>query len=74
MSDDFKIEKGVPIPGSRAKYPFVEMEIGDSFFVEVGEDQRRITSQRISGSSQNYGEKKFSVRTVKGGLRIWRVK
>jgi hypothetical protein len=29
---DFKIEKNVPMPKGRAKYPWNEMEIGDSFF------------------------------------------
>jgi hypothetical protein len=28
-----ELEKGVPLPVARQKYPYKEMEVGDSFFV-----------------------------------------
>jgi len=41
---NFKIEKGVSLPDKKRpkvfKYPFKEMEVGDSFL--VGSDQRRL--------------------------------
>ena len=39
MATAFKVERGVPLPepkggpGAPAKYPFGDMEVGDSFFV-----------------------------------------
>jgi hypothetical protein len=35
----FKIEKGIPLPES--KYPFAEMEVGDSFFVPCESKEAR---------------------------------
>ena len=70
----FVVEKGVPlIPGKtesgRGKYPFNKMEVGDSFL---------FTGKRSSiGSAACYAAMKFSskysIRTVKGGFRVWRV-
>ena len=67
----FQIEKGVPIPGagrSAAKYPLAEMEVGDSFFTDVERD-RIYTAVSYFGYRNN---KKFSVRKVDGGFRVWR--
>ena len=69
----YTIEKGIPIPQRKidAKYPFREMQVGDSFFT--------------SGTPASYFSlhirllrpKKFSCRTVVEngvkGLRIWRI-
>lgn len=69
-----KIEKGIPMPevqaGSKPKYPFLEMEIGDSFFVE-GAPQSLLTSA-ASNHAKRYGGR-FSVRKQYGGVRVWRV-
>lgn len=86
----FKIEKGVPLakktvqprgfaPG---KYPFEDMEVGDSFFYPAtdGDSARK----RMAASTLNYGKRrakwfpgeaprKYSIRSVEGGLRVWRV-
>lgn len=74
------VDKNVPIPpvqrpgvGRPAKYPFRQMEIGDSFFVE--------RSTRFMARAVFYWEKKcggkFSARTViengVKGCRVWRV-
>lgn len=70
------IETNVPMPkangkGRPAKYPFGEMDIGDSVFIE---------GQAVGGSAYlsamqhaRLHSKKFTGRTVEGGLRIWRV-
>ena len=62
----YKIEKNIPQPHPRVKYPFVDMDVGDSFaFTETY--KRRITS-----SAYYYGARnniKFSIR----GLRVWRI-
>ena len=70
------IETNVPVPtesgrGRRAIYPFGDMNVGDSVFIE---------GQAVGGSAYaaacQHGRlhgKKFTGRTVDGGLRIWRV-
>lgn len=69
-----KIDKGVPIPAARwstgkRKYPFPDMEIGDSFFTE--------SSQDTVGSSvtiySRFNNKKFTTRSENGGTRVWRI-
>lgn len=70
----FEIEKGIPIPihhrpGRTRKYPFGEMDIGDSFYVEAPQ-------RRISEAASKYGKKhceKFATRTENGGCRCWRI-
>lgn len=60
-----KIDKNIPIPPKRGrpkKYPFDEMEVGDSCLVKT----KGVLSRRIDG-------KRFTTRTVKGGVRVWRV-
>lgn len=78
----FKIEKGVSIPpkgvGIRKaeKYPFRDMEVGDSFFVP-GAKTLRIASA-CAGATKFLGNgHKFSVRKVEekgiAGVRCWRI-
>lgn len=84
---DFQVEKDVPIPegrqGRESKYPFREMEVGDSFLVapEVDEllgeqeDFAKVRG-RVSNVAYKYGkehDKKFTVRQVEEGIRVWRV-
>lgn len=76
----FKIEKNVPemdsLKGGLRKYPFNDMEKGDSF--DAGEYDRK-KMQSIYGSIYFYikqkgnSKKKFSCRkTENGTMRIWR--
>lgn len=67
-----KIEKGIPAPyrvRDRAKYPFAEMEVGDSFLTK--EDRTR-----VSGAASLYGKRhgrRYSVSMTAEGLRVWRL-
>ena len=79
----YKIEKDVPLcrPSSKLnKYPFDQMEVGDSFLVPYAEAK----SARMAALARNAGRNKklpkhvtvqrhFVTRTVDGGMRIWRV-
>lgn len=68
----------IPIPapatgpkrGKTFKYPFHELEVGESFFVE------NLQSRNLGGSV-TYASKvlgrKFTTRTMDGGVRVWRV-
>ena len=71
MSSEFKIEKAVPVPpkkgGGRApKYPYRDLEVGDSFFVPG------IKTTGASDAGKRLGLK-FTQRRVDGGMRVWRV-
>ena len=72
-----KIEKNLPIEGlNKSKgrtpiYPFHDMEVGDSIFVE-GQAITGGAYQSAGIHGKKYG-KRFSGRTVEGGVRIWRV-
>lgn len=65
-----KIDKNIPIPNSVNKYPFQDMEIGDSFYVSS------ITTRKFSNYRDTkwtkYG-KKFTAKKENDGVRIWRI-
>ena len=73
---EFKIDKGVPMPklrggpGRNPIYPLGDMEVGDSFLVP-GEKRSSLRSA-IQMYGKRYG-KRFSLRTVDGGQRVWRL-
>ncbi len=74
-----QIEKGVEMPeikpwGRRAKYPLREMNVGDSFFVPCPLDKKKMIVQSITGSARQkrFPDKKFTSRSVEGGVRCWR--
>jgi hypothetical protein len=72
-----EIQVGVPIPTERkmptmrvSKYPWHAMEIGDSFFVA------NFTTKGFAGTVYSAGKrsgKKFTVRAMDGGVRVWRI-
>ena len=66
-----KVEKGIPIPRgnkSRSKYPWLEMEVGDSFFTTESAHRVRCAADK---RQQKWGEK-YTVKKVEGGVRCWR--
>jgi len=76
MMDEFRIEKGVPLPGKGGaggarKYPFPDMEVGDSFPIPQG------LNERVGMAASQYGLRyhiKLSVRkTPDGSYRCWRI-
>ena len=72
----YEIEKGIPIPPRKkggqyhSKYGWREMEVGDSKFIP-NEKQSKITTISIGYGKRH--KQKFIVRTVEGGVRVWRV-
>ncbi len=72
MSTEFSVERGVPIPPLRnpKKYPWDSMDIGDSFFIP---NIKSNAAGAYSAHRAKMGEK-HTVRTVDGGVRIWRIK
>ena len=75
-----QIEKGVCIPKNvtrKSKYPFREMEVGDSFFIKEKEDvkkaQRKMAAVAHMFCKKN-SEYKFKTQAFETGVRVWRVK
>ena len=72
---EYKIDKSIPIPTpARSKYPFHELSVGESFFVaasgyttSVYRGVQSLTHYYSRGSG-----KKFVMRSVDGGVRVWR--
>lgn len=74
----YEVEKGHDIPNvpvKVTKYPFASMDVGDSFFVPFGEDVPAVVMNRLrsaAGQRSVDGGKKFVVRRMDGGVRVWR--
>jgi len=66
----FKVERDIPPPPSRSKYPFGEMEVGDSFLVPGIKTSAEISSA-VNYRKSRYGEN-YICRAVDGGVRVWR--
>lgn len=66
-----KIDKSIPPPVAKTtKYPWAEMEVGDSFLIEAA----RSSATSLAGSaSARYAPKRFVSRKEGSGRRIWRV-
>lgn len=86
------IEHGIPIPpagrpgngirkGHESRYPmpFSQLEVGDSFFVPIDEDEvevRVYIRYKIASGTHRHKKagKSFTSRMCPDGLRVWRVK
>lgn len=68
-----KIDKGVPIPPQKRndyrKYPFKNLSIGDSFFIE---EKYSKVAPSASAHGRRY-KKQFTARIENGGTRVWRI-
>jgi hypothetical protein len=65
-----EINKDVPLPVDKRRYPYGVMEIGDSFFVDGGKLQLVCNNNYRSGKRLN---RKFIARREQEGVRVWRV-
>ena len=73
MSEEIVIEKNIdiPPPARRIKYPWGELELGDSFLVK---DVKPTSVYGLIGqANRKYTPKKFAARAIDDGTRIWRV-
>lgn len=69
-----EIDPGLPIPpdrgpGSRSKYPWIHLRIGDSFFVP------KTTIEKMAANANKAAKRfgrRFTCRTMDGGVRVWR--
>jgi len=81
--EPYKIEKNIPKTRGKGNktYPFDEMEVGDSFLINVPADRKLNTMQAqtlsaaLSYASHDGNGKKFTTRRQSDtSFRIWRVK
>lgn len=77
MDTKYEIEKNVPVP-PRSKYPFEQMDVGDSFFTPLGPDQTiKRLQNTLSGAAGYFArntEMNFVIRQANDGVRCWRIK
>lgn len=70
MSTQYKIESGIPIPAhGKSKYPWLDLEIGQSFEVPGAKHSTLGSSASLAG--KRYG-RKFTARATGSGVRVWR--
>lgn len=71
----FKIEKNVALPkhARTSKYPFADMEVGDSF-ANPDTTRTALYTAAYQWAKQDGNGKKFIVREEGKGARIWRIK
>lgn len=71
----YQIESNVPVPDCRKNkgvYPWKQMKVGDSFFVErLGQVEKRKLVVSLNGS----GRRNFPIRcqVQPNGVRCWRI-
>jgi len=72
----FEVEKDIEIPAKRhgpSKYPWAEMEVGDSFFVEgPAPKTQRCLAVCAGGQRRRHGTR-FTTRQCENGVRVWRI-
>lgn len=78
---ELSIERGIPVPAhgggpNRRRFPFPDMEVGDSFLVPWRESESK-TRSNISNAMAAYklrhAPKDFTSRKTDGGVRVWRI-
>jgi hypothetical protein len=74
-----EIENGIPIPKQKRKrktlYPLADLGVGQSFFVACAPERSRKLITSLGSSAKNQANKtgrRFTLRTVEGGIRVWR--
>ena len=77
---DFPVETGIPMPDGRQdsrynyKYPWRQMNVGDSFFIAAADDKRRKLARirSVMFYHNNKYPEQFEARIVDAGVRVWR--
>lgn len=64
-----EISKDIPLPLPRRRYPYAEMQVGESFLVDGGSLQVVCNANYRAGKRLS---RKFIARREEGGVRVWR--
>ena len=65
-----EISRDVPVPPPKRRYPYRDMEVGESFLVSGGVLQVVCNNNYRTGKKL---ERKFIARKEQEGVRVWRV-
>ena len=67
------IDKNIPLPDKRSVYKDIwdNMDVGDSFLVPP-ESKVTIRSS-VYYANKKHSPKRFTIRTIESGVRIWRI-
>lgn len=69
-----KVDKNIQHTGiGHTKYPFAEMDVGDSFLVPQDEKIASVRSAAVMYAARKSGSVKFSIKKHLGGYRCWRI-
>lgn len=72
-----RVEKGIPVPPRAHRYPWHQMEPGDSFFVECPPGVRvSLRQTKVNSAARNDGRRHnraYCTRREGDGVRVWRV-
>ena len=63
------IECGIPVPFRLPKYPFKDMDVGESVFLTFEEREAATNAAHHIGVKLG---RKFTTRRLQDGVRIWR--
>lgn len=74
MTDQIKIDRNIPVPSRNTRYPFAEMQVGDSFFVPAKKVGTLLSASYAFRKKSDAFDRKFCARAENYGARIWRVK
>ncbi len=67
-----QIEPGIEMPETRTKYPFMDMEPGDSILFKSKKQAESARVASIRFSKVHKPDWVFSLRKVDNGWRLWR--
>ena len=67
---NLEVEKSVPLPEGKKRYPYASMDVGDSFF--VGDGKLQVVCNANYRASKRLGMQ-FIARKEPEGVRVWRV-
>ena len=65
----FKIEQSIPVPESRAAFPFEDMAVGDSVLIPA---ENALGARNAASYVRKKTGACFTSRKTEGGVRIWR--
>ena len=75
----YKVEQGIPMPrqgSGRPKYPWRRLKVGQSFLVPCAEQDLGDLMNSLTRCGHSVGATtgfKFALRTIYGGIRVWRI-
>ena len=69
-----QIDEGIALPTNRSKYPFGDMETGDSILFKLRKQAESCRVAALRFTRVHQPEWSFSLRKVDNGWRLWRIK